>query len=286
MVEPTTPRTYPPHGHLIRHLGMQLLLETPDLLTGQMPVPDDLRDAGGAARVGAIATFVDVAAGVFSHDTVRPDWIATTDMRLLMCRHTYADEITLATTMLRSGKRNIVSATSVYDSDGEIARGWVTYSRLSRRDDSPHLEGGSRVGQPQDYTERGELAAAQREPLDEYVGLEIGPDDTDGRITLTLEHTPRIHNSFGSLQGGAAAILLERAATLAVERKTGQPGRVDDLHIYYLGQTREGPFKVEATPLRSDTTGITTEARVLDAGNEMRLLDLGTATARPIEAMS
>lgn len=273
-------RIYPPNNHLIRHLRMELVLESSELLRGVMPVSDDIRDAGGAVRTGALATFVDVAAGAFSHDLVRPDWIATTDMRLMVCRHSEAERVELTTSSLRVGKRNIVSVTSVVDAVGEVARGWVTYSRLPRRDDSPHFAGGSQVGKRLNYVEPDEATRDPRPPLDDYIGISVV--GTGGNPTLELEHTAPIHNSFGSLQGGAAAILIERAATLALERQTGRPGRVDDLHLYYLGQTRAGPFRVETTTLRSGQASVTTESKVLDAGNDNRLLDLATATASVI----
>ena len=79
-------RTYPPPGHIIRHLRMDLELRSEDRLHGSMPISDDVRDAGGALRTGALATFVDVAAGTFSHEMVRPDWLATTDMKLHLRR--------------------------------------------------------------------------------------------------------------------------------------------------------------------------------------------------------
>ncbi|MGF1596018.1 MAG: PaaI family thioesterase [Acidimicrobiales bacterium] len=271
----TGPRIYPPQGHLIRHLRMELHLRSEDEMHTLMPVSDDLRDDGGALRFGAMAATIDVAAGTFSHEMVRPDWLATTDMKVHLQRPTRADRVEMVTTTVRAGGRNIVSQTLVSDDEGEVARSWVTYARLPRRDDSPAIESGSRVGRRLHYVEDEET---EREPLDDYLRIRLHPS----RLALDLDHHHRIHNSFGSLQGGAAAVLIERVAMLAVERQLGLPGRVTDLHLYYLGQTREGPFRVEGTVLRRDEGSITTEVAIYDAGNGDRILDLGTATAVPI----
>jgi len=139
-------RTYPPVDHLLRHLRMSFELRSADELVGSMPVSDDLRDPGGSPRMGAIAAFVDVAAGAFAHEQVRPDWLATTDMRVMLRRSSDADSVDVRTVAVRTGRRSVMTETQVSDGRGEFARGWVTYTRLPRRDDSPTLAGGSGVG--------------------------------------------------------------------------------------------------------------------------------------------
>jgi len=231
--------------------------------------------------MGALATFVDVAAGTYSHEMVRPDWLATTDMKLHLRRPSVGDEVRAVTRTVRAGRRNILSSTVISDDDGEVARSWVTYARLPRRDDSPPVEDGSRVGQRLTYTEDPNLDSELNRPmLDDYLGIRVVP----GELAIELDHTPRIHNSFGSLQGGAAAVLVERVAMVAAERRFGCPARVTDLHIQYLGQTRAGPFRVEADPIRVDGGSVTCEAAVLDAGADRALLDLATVTAVPIRS--
>lgn len=270
--------TYPPPAHIIRHLKMDLEVRSADELVGSMPVLDDLRDEGGALRMGALATFVDVAAGTFSHERVRPDWLATTDMKLHLLRPIVADEVRLVTTTLRAGKRSVLSRSVATDDDGEVARAWVTYLRLPRRDDSPTVPEGSRVGLRLHYVEDPDLDTERDRPrLDDYVGISVADDG----VSLECPHHSRIHNSFGSLQGGAAAVLLERWVLDAAERRFGEPCRVTDLHVQYLGQTRAGPFRVEGEVLRDDPASITAEVSVLDAGNDGAVLDLATATAAP-----
>ena len=264
---------YPPYGHIIRHLRMDLRSTSNEQLDCTMPVSDDIRDPGGAVRFGAMSTMIDVAAGTFSHDLVRPDWLATSDMKVHLIRPSFADEIRSTTTSLRAGKKLVLSLNVVEDNRGEIARSWVTYVRLPRRDDSPTVERGGLTGRRLHYIEKEDLQP--RPTLDDYIGLRIGP----GELTFELEHQPQIHNSFGSIQGGVATTLVERMAALAGEQELAGPCRVTDLHIYFIGQTRAGPFRVEGTVLRKDERSVTVEVSVVDAGNDDRLLDLGTATA-------
>ncbi len=271
--------SYPPPGHLIRHLRMDLELRSETELHATMPISDDLRDAGGAARTGALATFVDVAAGTFSHEMVRPDWLATADMKFHLLRPALGDEVRGVTTTVRAGRRNVLSATVLADDEGEVARSWVTYTRLPRRDDNPTVEAGSRIGRRLHYVEDPSLDTERERPmLDDYVGLRLAPEG----LSLELDHHPRIHNSFGSLQGGAAAVLAERLGMLASEHRTGRPSRVTDLHIQYLGQTRAGPFRVDGEVLRADAESLICEVSILDSGNDDHLLDLATVTATPI----
>ena len=272
-------RTYPPPGHIIRHLRMDLELRSETELHSTMPVTDDLRDSGGALRTGALATLVDVAAGTFSHEMVRPDWLATSDMKVHLLRPALSSEVRGVTSTVRAGRRNMLSATRVVDDDGEIARAWVTYTRLPRRDDNPAVEQGSRIGRRLHYVEDPSLDTERARPsLDDYLGLRLEPE----ALALVLDHHPRIHNSFGSLQGGAAAVLVERVAMLAAERRFGTPARVTDLHIQYLGQTRSGPFRVAGEVIRDDDGSVVCEVSVLDAGNGDQLLDLATVTAAPV----
>ncbi len=77
-------------------------------------------------------------------------------------------------------------------------------------------------------------------------------------------------------------MVIESAAAMAAERELGVPCRTTDLHVQYLSQSRSGPFRVEAVPLRVTPTAVTSEIVVLDAGNDRHLLDLATATAVPL----
>lgn len=271
------PRFYPPFGHVLRHVGLDQRFQPNGDLLASMPATDDLRDAGGAVRVGALVILVDSAAGVLSHERVRPDWLATTDMKYHSIRPTTGEGLDSVTRILRPGKRNILSQTILTDVDGEIGRAWVTYARLPRRDDTPTVESDDGPNQRLHYTEDPEFERGGRLPLDDYIGMRIRASE----LVIEVTHNDRIRNSFGSIQGGVAAALVERMGTLAAERALGAPARSLDIHLHYLGQSTTGPFRIDGTILRVDGDTVTTEVTIIDAGDG-RVLDLGTTTARAI----
>lgn len=268
------PRTYPPYGHILRHLALDQRFQANGEMHASMPITDDLRDAGGAARFGALLTLADSAAGVLSHERVRPDWLATTDMKVHLIRPTVADEVDSVTRVVREGRRNVLSEIRIFDTDGDVAKGWVTYARLPRRDDTPSVDEDHDPGRRLHYLED---RPRPRPVLDDYVGLEIDPAE----LRFDLVHNDRIRNSFGSIQGGVAAMLIERMAVHLAELTFGRPARATDVHLHFLGQGTEGPFEITGRPIRIDPAMATVEVEVIDRSSG-RLLDLGTASAVPI----
>ena len=113
--------------------------------------------------------------------------------------------------------------------------------------------------------------------LDEYYEIRIDPDTP----AFELDHHERIYNSFGSVQGGAMAALLERVAALAAERILGVPCRTVDLHFSSLAPATTGPFRVVAQPLRVEETSVLSTVELLDNGNDGRQCAVGTARAIP-----
>lgn len=269
------PRMYPPYGHILRHVALDQRFRDDGQLATSMPAPADLLDPGGAVRVGALVILVDSAAGVLSHAHVRPDWLATTDMKYHSIRPTNGAQLDSVTRVVRAGRRNILSETVLTDAAGEIGRAWVTYARLPRRDDTPVVDGDHGPNRQLLYLEDPEIEqAAGRPPLDAYIGMRFHPTE----LIIDVEHHHRIRNSFGSIQGGVAATLMERMGTFAAERVLGRPARALDIHLHYLGQSTTGPFRVDGTVLRVEGDSVTTQVTVTDA-KDSRLLDIGTTTA-------
>ena len=273
-----SPRMYPPYGHVLRHVGLdQRFQPNGDVLTS-MPISDDLLDQGGAVRVGALVILVDSAAGVLSHTRVRPDWLATTDMKYHSIRPTSGEGLDSVTRIIRSGKRSILSQTILTDTGGEIGRAWVTYARLPRREDTPTVEGNDDdPNRRLHYLEDPAFERDGRLPLDDYIGMRVRA----GELTIDVSHSDRIRNSFGSIQGGVAATLVERIGTLAAEQALGVPARALDIHVHYLGQSTTGPFRADGSILRVTGDTVTTEVTIIDAADG-RVLDIATTTARAI----
>lgn len=267
---------YPPPRHVLRYLRLSQRLEASGDVVASIPILPDLRDATGGLRFGALATLVDSAAGIFSVHRVLPDWVATLDMKIHVSRATVGDTLHSVTRPLRVGGRNVVSETTLHDAEGEVGLAFVTYARLPAR-------GGRQAVQkvPPGSVRQFDYAEADEEPrrpLDEYLGLQFLPGDP----VIELDHITQIHNSFGSIQGGVVAMLLERVAALAAERTLGVPAVTTDLHLHYLAQAKGGPFRVSAEVIRVDDASVTSRVQIVDAGHDDRLLDVGTATASAI----
>lgn len=78
--------------------------------------------------------------------------------------------------------------------------------------------------------------------------VEVGPD----RVVLEMDVTPRVHQPFGLLHGGASATLAESAASLGayVASAEDEVSMGTDLNISHLRSKREGMVRAIAVPVR------------------------------------
>ena len=268
-------RSYPPKNHILRHLRLRHLVDDHGNVSATMPISPDLLDAGGWLRLGAIATLVDSVAGHHGVMQVEPDWVATLELGTVVRRRAEGTEVVAKCQPLRIGKNNVVTETHISDSLGEVARSTCTYARLPGRSDNPTV--GTAKGRTVDYG--GEEESTNRPMLNDYLRLEIDPD----QALIELPHHQRIHNSFGSIQGGAVAILVDAMATHLGFITTGMRMRCVTAEVHYLSQAKSGPFRVEGELLRADNDAVTSRIRIVDVGNNDRLLDIATATAKAID---
>ena len=268
-------RRYPHPRSILCYSRLVHELHEDGTVTATMPVLPDQLDEGGRVRMGAIAPLVDLCAGLLGAKAVHPDWTATLDFKLHLDHLPDGGEIRGDCRPLRVGKNMVLSENRLSDGDGRaVGVAHVTFSRLPRRDDTPTTPP-PKVGVT-DLTKPDE--EEPRLPLDEYYEIRIDPDTP----AFELDHHERIYNSFGSIQGGAMAALLERAVTLAAERILGHPARTLDLHFSYLAPATTGPFRVEATPLRVEETSVLSTVELVDLGNDGRQCAIGTGRAVPI----
>ncbi|MBW1865664.1 MAG: hotdog fold thioesterase [Deltaproteobacteria bacterium] len=81
-----------------------------------------------------------------------------------------------------------------------------------------------------------------------------------------------VRNSLGSLQGGMTAFLADLAGQYAAREATGKSGQTRDLVIHYMSPGVTGPFQTTAEVLRMDHHSALTRIRVVDQGNDYRLM--------------
>ena len=267
-------RSYPPKHHILRHLRLRHQVDDDGNVSATMPILPDLLDAGGWLRLGAVATLVDSVAGHHGVLQVEPDWVATLELGTVINRRAEGTQVEAHCRPLRIGRNNVVTETTIDDEHGEVGRSICTYARLPARSDNPSV--GTARGQIVDYAEEEE---SHRPLLDDYLKITVHPDEP----IIELPHHPQIHNSFGSIQGGAVAVLVDAMAAHLGQLTFGAPTRCIQAEVHYLAQAKSGPFMVKGEPLRVGSQSVTSRIRIVDKGNENRLLDVATATAILIE---
>ncbi|MDG2111624.1 MAG: PaaI family thioesterase, partial [Actinomycetota bacterium] len=88
----------------------------------------------------------------------------------------------------------------------------------------------------------------------------------------------RIHNSFGSIQGGAVVILMEYAANHLAELSLDKRARCFSADVHYLSQAKGGPFEIRAELLARPGDAMSCRVRIVDVGHDDRLLSVGTVS--------
>lgn len=234
---------YPPPEHVLRSLGLEIEL-----------VSDTVHDAH-ASRIdgfGALTTSIDVLAGTVCGRAVAPDWMATSAFHLHLWQPPErADH--LRASVLRTG-RNVVTVQvdlTCGDGDGAQAIGAavLTFARLPRRSSNLTIRTDASVPGARirfDLPEQRSTAS-----FEQLVTTEVL--DTGGGVTTT-ELTPQLRNSFGALNGGVAAAVIERSARCATGAGTASASTVA-LAVDYLGQATTGPVRSDAVVLDRDRHG-------------------------------
>lgn len=261
--------TYPGPRQILRYLRIEQENRPDGTVWAQIPVLPDLLDAGGAVRLGAVSPMCDLVSGTIAREAVRPDWVATLDFKIHLTGAAREGHVQVLCRPLRVGRNTVLSESRMSDDAGRpLGLAIVTFTRLSRRDDQPQgatPPGRQRLARP-----------AEEEPridFDQYLGLRFQPSEN----AIELDHSERLYNSFGSVQGGAMGSLLERAGSYAAEGALEAPARTVDLHFSYLAQARVGPFRMEAEVLRRDSAGVLSRITLVDRGQSDRLVAVATA---------
>lgn len=127
-------------------------------------------------------------------------------------------------------------------------------------------------------------------PFDELLGIEV-LELSPGRVVAELVVTPKLHQPYGILHGGALAALAETAASYggALAARQGDGGGAVGVsnHTDFLSAVREGTLRAEATPLARGRSfqlwqvAITADDGRLVAHSKVRLFNLPAAGPEP-----
>ena len=253
---------YPPPEHVLRDLDFDAVV------AGAQHHRATYRPAGeGPTSLGGLLTVVDVLAGTVCMRTISPDWMATSGLTFHLCDTLPPGPLQVDARLLRAG-RTTVTIEILVAGPGEqpVGEGVVTFARLVRRDtnlslqDTEDAEVGTRIEFP---TDRARPVGRGRTLLD-AVGCRVVEPGTG--LTST-PMTPYVRNSFGAMNGGVVAGLIEAAALDGTDAND-----VQDVSIHYLAQGKVGPIETRVRPVRRTGGQRSVRVEVLDAGEDARTM--------------
>jgi uncharacterized protein (TIGR00369 family) len=237
-----------------------------------MDVRDDLRDAGGALRMGAAAYAVDVATGqALGLAVVDQDlWVVTTDLDCHLVAPVVDGPLRVEAEVVRAGATTAVARFSLHDDGrgGVVGGGTVTCRPFPFEFDPAILQ--MPIGEVRRH---GAAEGVERRPLAAHLGLRPGEDGS-----VEIDIVDGVRNPWGILHGGATACLVDVAAEAAGAAALGRPGRVCSQLVRFLAPGRVGPARAEPRVVAVADGRALVEVAVRDTGAEGRLLAVSTLT--------
>jgi len=273
--------TYPPQDHMLRDLSIDVLVTGKGRATIQAPVAPQACSENGCMHVGLLATLVDVLGGVIAIPAVSPGWISTSSLSIHTTRQMMSGRVSAEGHVLRAGRTSVVIGVELQaEKDGlphkKTSAGFamITYSRLSGNKTKLHMQTTHNSHESVRFSLKG---TGLQKPFMEKAGVRC-IDRAAGQLTLKMDDYVR--NSLGSLQGGMTAFLADLAGQSVACEATGKPGQTRDLVIHYMSPGITGPFLTAAEVLRMDQHSALTRIRVVDQGNDHRLMAVVLNTVR------
>lgn len=123
-------------GHLLGRLGMRDVVDTDERIVIEMANRPDLTNIRGALQGGLVATLIDIAAGRLAARLVRSDQsVTTTDLNIHYLAPIVVGPARAEATVVRAGRRLIVTAVDVFDvgRDRLAARSTLSFAVLDPR---------------------------------------------------------------------------------------------------------------------------------------------------------
>jgi acyl-coenzyme A thioesterase PaaI-like protein len=248
--------------HVLNDLDITTEQVTPERSISVAPVVDAVRNGSGAASLGYLATLVDVNCALVALIPAHPDWTATAALTLHGVDPLTVGPTVVDSRLVRAGRNIITISVSVsdgrgvdpfaqHDSAGAVAlasdslvtaaRGLVTFARIPRGATraSTSFDPRGVVGQRRSLSPAGDVPEAG---LADRLGLRI-VDPVQGCVELPI--SDYVRNSFGAINGGVMAMLVQAAAEAALEEFVAT-----DLQVHYLAQAPGGQARAVTTVLR------------------------------------
>ena len=97
-------------------------------------------------------------------------------------------------------------------------------------------------------------------------------DDNDADAMIELDVTDDLRGPNGSLHAGITTILADVAGALAIALRTERAGATSSVSVHCLSAAKIGPIRAIATMLRASKNTAMADVRVIDVGNDDRLV--------------
>jgi len=273
--------TYPPQDHMLRDLSIEVITTGTNRARIQAPVVPETCSEKGFMYVGLLATLVDVLGGVIAIPAVSPGWISTSSFSIHAARRVMSGRVSAEGHVLRAGRTSVVIGVEIQTEKAGVPHkktpagfAMITYSRLSGNKTKLHMQTTHNSHEAVRFSLKGK---GLQKPFMEKAGVR-SIDPAAGQLALKMNDYVR--NSLGSLQGGMTAFLADLAGQFVACEATGKPGQTRDLVIHYMSPGIAGPFLSAADVLRVDQHSALTRIRVVDQGNDSRLMAVVLNTVR------
>jgi acyl-coenzyme A thioesterase PaaI-like protein len=251
---------------MLRDLALTVEHHEDGTSVGRLPVVDALLDDHGRVRLGILATLVDAIGGGLAAYAAAPGWIATADLDLqLSGASTDVPAIDATGRVLRAGRSTAVIAVDLAAGSVPLGLATMTFAVLPRRESNPVMPDDRTTG-PQSFIAGTADAGFTVGVLDAFGVRTV--DAARGHVEL--EPTEYVENSLGAVQGGAVAVVVERAAELALSHAAGRPLEPVGVALTYLALAREGPIRSAVDVLGVEPRWGSARVELVDAAADRR----------------
>ena len=119
-------------------------------------------------------------------------------------------------------------------------------------------------------------------PFQQSLGLSWSIVEGDpSAVVVEIQMRDDLRGPAGSLEGGVVSTLADVAGASAAARAVGTPlVATEHISISLLAPGREGPIRATGVPLRVGRHDAVSEVRIVDRGNDNRLMAVALVTVR------
>jgi uncharacterized protein (TIGR00369 family) len=100
----------------------------------------------------------------------------------------------------------------------------------------------------------------------------------DADATVEIDITDDLRGPTGAVHAGITLLLADVAGSMAIAVRTERVGATSSVSVHCLAAAKVGPLRATATLLRASKNSALADVRVVDAGNDDRLVAVAHVT--------